>query len=86
MDSFHHGALNRLAQTRGPIVGFRKQRHHGVAILGDAARLEKIFQKCGDFTIRGQPHMADRMHDQRAIVADRQQMNETGAAENHACL
>jgi hypothetical protein len=30
--------------------------------------------------------MADRMHNERAALADRQQMYEAGAAENHSCL
>ena len=80
------GALDRLAQ-RGRLVGrLCEQRRQRIAILRHAAALRKIFQKNSDFAIGRQPHLADRMHEQRPARADRQEMNEAGAAENHSCL
>ena len=82
----HDGAFNRLAQTGLGIAGLCQQRHHGLAILGDTAGFGKIIQKGRYLAIGGKAHMTDRVHDQRAAGADRQQMNEAGAAENHSCL
>jgi hypothetical protein len=43
------------------------------------------FRRRSGFAIGGKADVADRVHDQRSLGTDRQEMNEAGAAENHSC-
>ena len=79
-------ALDHITQIRQLVPRVRKQRHHRLAILGNAARLGKIIQKSADLAIGGQAHLADRVHDQGAVLPNRQLMDKARAAQDHASL
>ena len=83
---FHHRAFHDRAQIGRRVLHIWKQSRHGVAVFGDAARLGEIVDQPADVVIGGQSHMADRVNDQRAILADGQLMNEAGAAQDHTSL
>ena len=61
-------AFDHVAQIRQLVPRIRKQRHHRLAIFRNAARLGKILEKSADLAVSGQAHVADRMHDQGAVV------------------
>jgi hypothetical protein len=83
---FHDGAFDDIAQIRRRLVRLRNQRRHGIVIFGDAPRLGEIIDQRADIVIGGQSHMADRVDDQGAILANGQLMNKARAAQDHTCL
>ena len=82
---FRQRALDHGAQP-GIVARAGKQRRHGVAVLGDAARLGEMIHQRADIAIDRQSRVADRMHDQDAVLADGKLVNEAGATQDHACL
>ena len=78
--------LDHAAQIPQRIPCFRKQRHDGLVVFGNATRLGKILQQRADLAIGGQTCVADGMNDQPAVLADRQLMNKARSAQDHASL